>query len=245
MKNVLFVLIFLLASVPSFAQTSNEWKLTIGFNSLFLTEKKQSIALLPDFTTIVDLNYESSVVTVGTNYGIQRAFSVSKNKSWRIITGLQYQDFAYEVNAFSDSNDSRFLYTYSNKVSQWDVPLLVSYIKSKGKFTFGADGGVFQTVFVNALHTSRIDQVPINNPELLGESTVDLSGFVTQPLRKMSAYLAPFARLDLTDWLSYEVQPFIRYQGGGPAFGTHSSTNNPAFGQWGVNTGLVFKFGKR
>lgn len=242
MKLRLLTFLLILVSKSTFAQQGNEWKMHIGFNRLFLIEKSQSRALLPDFSTIIDLNYESSRVNVGTNYGIQRAFSISKNKQWRLITGLQYQDFAYDVFAFSDVNESRIFYSYSNKVSQWDVPLLVSYIMSKGKISFGIDGGILQTVFVNSNYTVRLDQVPIRNPELLGETNVESNGFVTRPLNKMSAYVAPFARISITDWLSYEVQPFFRYQSGSTAFSLHGANNNPAFGQWGLNTGLVFKF---
>lgn len=150
----------------------------------------------------------------------------------------------YDVNAFSDVNDSRILYTFSNNVSQWDVPLLVSYFRSKGKISLGVDGGILQTVFVNTNYTVRLDQVPIRNPEVLGVSTLEFNEFVNQPLRKMSAYLAPFVRVDLTNWLAFEVQPFVRFQRGGSAVNLsyHSSSNNPAFGQWGLNTGLVFKF---
>lgn len=245
MKKVLSIFFLFAITNQIFAQHNNEWKLSVGFNRMFLTDKSQVKGLSPiDFTTVADLNYEYSNVKVGTNYGIQRAFNVSKNKQWRIITGLQYQDFAYDVFAFSDVNDSRILFTFSNNVSQWDVPLLVSYFRSKGKISLGVDGGIFQTVFVNTNYTVRLDQVPIRNPELLGETNVELNGFVTRPLNKMSAYLAPFARVDLTNWLAFEVQPFVRYQRGGSAANLryHSSSNNPAFGQWGLNTGLVFKF---
>lgn len=243
--RTIFIALLILIKIPSFAQNNNEWKLSVGFNRMFLTDKSQVKTLSPiDFTAVVDLNYEYSNVKVGTNYGIQRAFSISKNKQWRLITGLQYQDFAYDVFAFSDVNDSRIFYSYSNSVSQWDVPLLVSYIMSKGKISFGIDGGILQTVFVNSNYTVRLDQEPIRNPEILGESTLESNEFVTQPLRKMSAYLAPFGRVDLTNWLAFEVQPFVRYQRGGSAANLryHSSSNNPAFGQWGLNTGLVFKF---
>lgn len=248
MKKSLFIFFLFLGINNAIAQHSNEWKLAVGFNRMFLTEKAQLNGLLADFTTIVDLNYKNSNVTVGSNFGIQRVFSVSKNRQWRIITGIQYQDFAYEVNSYSDALDSRLIFNSSNKVSQWDIPLLVSYITSKGKFSFGADVGIFQTVFVTGEYWSKTTQDPVLNPQFVGES-LPFSGsfFVTQPLRKMSAYLAPFARVDLTDWLAFEVQPFLRYQRGGSALGFsyHSSNNNPAFGQWGVNAGMVFKFGNR
>ncbi|MGY6521393.1 MAG: hypothetical protein ACXIUD_06670 [Mongoliitalea sp.] len=243
MKNTLIIIFIVFGAYESFAQNNNEWKFQVGFNKFILTNKNEITTLSPtDFTTIVDVTYESSSITLGTNYGIQRAFNVSKNKQWRIITGLQYQDFSYMVNAFSETADSRFLYVFSNKVSQWDIPLLASFIKSRGKFSFGGDAGIFQTVFVSSNYKSSIDQLPIRNPEILGESQVESKGFVNHPLDKVSLYMAPFARIDLTNWLIYEIQPFIRYQNGGAAFGIHNSRNNPAFGQWGLNTGLVIKF---
>jgi hypothetical protein len=240
-KNILGVILVLFA-FESFGQKGNELKLNFGFNQMWLLNKRTGVALNPiDNMTPVDLKIGSIRVETGMNYGIQRAFSISKNKQWRIISGFQYQKFAYEVNGALETSSSRFTYKFYNQVSQLDVPILISYIKSRDKFSFGLDGGVFKTVQVSGNHTSTVDQIPILNPEIVGEMSKEFNGFV-RPLDKISLHLAPFARVAITDWLAYEIQPFFRFQDGLRALSIHSPKNHPRFVQWGINTGLVFNF---
>lgn len=234
------IIVFVLIGNMVLAQSRNELKLLAGINRVGFPVKYSLPVSLPDLS-ISNLEYESSDISLGWNFSIIGGFSISKNNNWRIMTGFQRQSFEYNVSARAVGSASEYQYQAINNVKQLDIPILVSYIKRKEKFSYGVDGGIFKTLHVSSESTVILNQVPPQVPDLSNESSSAISGFV-KPLEKISFYMAPFARIKLSDKLSYELQTFFRFQNRKGNNYEYNKFGNPAIGQWGLNTGLVFEF---
>ncbi len=234
------IIVFVLVGNLVLAQSGNELKVLAGINRVGFPVKYSLPVVLPDLS-VSNLEYEASKLSWGWNYSVIGGFSISKNKSWRIMTGFQRQSFEYEVTARVVGSNSEFLYQGTNHVRQVDIPVLVSYIRRNEKFSYGVDGGIFKTLHVSSESTVILNQISPQVPDLSSESSSATTGFV-RPLEKISFYLAPFARIKLSDWLSYELQPFLRFQKPIGNNYEYNRSGNPGIGQWGLNTGLVIEF---
>mgnify|MGYP005857726159 CR=1 FL=1 len=237
MKKLAISFLFSLIASISFAQNDKEVRLSFGINQSVLQPDITGQRLLPDASTASGMPI-SSQVNSGINISLTGAFPISKDGSWKFRTGLNFQTLRFNtlIGALGTENEYRFL--FDHKLNQIDLPILISYEKEKGKFSFGGDAGIIKGIAVWGEISPLIYEISPDEDVTISEGISDPSGLVGLG-KKYSLYAAPSIRYAVSETIKLEVQPFYRYQFGDKSNYEYTNKQGAPLSQYGINLGLV------
>lgn len=240
MKKPFILLLFSLFAFISNGQTGKEIKFSIGVNQSILSTDVTSPGLLSDGSVASGWAI-SSQDGPGFNLGLTGAFSISKNENWKLRTGINFQTLRFNTLSGGVGQNKEYRFLFEHKLNQIDLPLLLSYEKEKGKFSFGGDAGLIKGIVVWGEVSSLSYEISQNEEIDIYKGAKEPMGFVGLG-DKFSLYAAPSMRYAISETIKLEIQPFYRYQFGDKSSYKYSNKEGAPMSQYGLNLGIVKRF---